>query len=83
MEVLKEKDFDQFLREAAEDPARHGLLEGFLTGVSGGKDMVEAPCESSFSIQALQSEGFAWPEISDGYLHSYLSGQETLGAFDL
>lgn len=83
VEVLKEKDFDQFLLEAAEDPARHGLLEGFLTGVSGGKDMVEAPCESSFSIQALQSEGFSWPEISDGYLYSYLSGQETLGAFDL
>lgn len=82
VEVLKQQDFERFLIHAAEDPSLQGALDGFLTRVNGGKNMVETPCESSFSIRALELEGFVWPEISDEYLFSYLSGQETLGTFD-
>ena len=66
---------------AAEDPKFSGALDGFLTRVTGGRHMVEAPCESGFSIRALEQEGFVWPEISDDYLSAYLTGLDTLGAF--
>ena len=66
---------------AAENPTFSGALDGFLTRVTGGRYMVETPCESGFSIRALEQEGFIWPEISDDYLSAYLTGLDTLGAF--
>ena len=53
----------------------------FLTRVTGGRHMAETPCESGFSIRALEQEGFSWPEITDAYLTAYLTGLDTLGAF--
>lgn len=74
-------EFDSFMLTAAEDPAFNGALDGFLTRVTSGHYMVETPCESSFSIRALEQENFVWPEITDAYLSAYLTGLDTLGAF--
>lgn len=78
---IDDAEFDEFMLHAAEDPKFSGALDGFLTRVTGGRHMVEAPCESGFSIRALEQEGFVWPEISDDYLSAYLTGLDTLGAF--
>lgn len=82
IQVLDDAAFDRYMLQTAEDPAKSGILDGFLTRVTGGRHMVEAPCESSFSIRALEQEGFLWPEITDPYLHAYLLGLDTLGTFD-
>lgn len=81
VEVIDDAAFDEFMLHAAEDPSFSDALDGFLTRVTGGRHMVETPCESSFSIRALEQEGFIWPEITDEYLSTYLSGLDTLGAF--
>lgn len=81
VQTVSDSDFDHFMLEAAEDPAFDGALDGFLTRVTGGRHMVETPCESGFSIRALEQEGFVWPEISDEYLAAYLTGLDTLGSF--
>ena len=82
IEILDQPSFEKFMLTAAKDPTLQGSLDGFLTRVVGEVDMVETPCESAFSVNALEREGFTWPEISDEYLYSYLMGQETLGTFD-
>ncbi len=82
VEILDQPSFEQFMLDAAEDSSLQGALDGFLTRVVGEVNMVETPCESVFSVYALEQEGFLWPEISDEYLFSYLMGQETLGTFD-
>ena len=79
--VIEDAEFDEFMLHAAENPTFSGALDGFLTRVTGGRYMVETPCESGFSIRALEQEGFIWPEISDDYLSAYLTGLDTLGAF--
>ena len=81
VEVIDDAAFDDFMLHAAEDPSFSDALDGFLTRVTGGRHMVETPCESSFSIRALEQEGFIWPEITDDYLSAYLTGLDTLGAF--
>ena len=52
-----------------------------LTRVSGGR-LAEAPCESGFSLLALEREGFRWPEITRDYLRTYLAGLDSLGFFE-
>ena len=79
--AVDDREFDEFMLHAAEDPAFNGALDGFLTRVTGGRHLIETPCESGFSIRALEQEGFLWPEISDEYLSAYLTGLDTLGAF--
>lgn len=79
--TMEDEDFDKFMLHAAEDPSFSGALDGFLTRVTGGRHLIETPCESGFSIRALEQEGFLWPEISDEYLSTYLTGLDTLGAF--
>lgn len=79
--AVNNAEFDSFMLTAAENPAFNGALDGFLTRVTSGHYMVETPCESSFSIRALEQENFVWPEITDAYLSAYLTGLDTLGAF--
>ena len=81
VQAIDDAAFDEFMLHAAEDPAFSGTLDGFLTRVTGGRHMAETPCESGFSIRALEQEGFSWPEITDAYLTAYLTGLDTLGAF--
>lgn len=81
IEVLSDQAFDAFLSEAAEHPELRGALDGFLTRVTGGRHLVETPCESSFSLHALAQEGFHWPVITPAYLNAYLTGLDTLGTF--
>lgn len=81
IEVLSDQAFDAFLSEAAEHPELRGALDGFLTRVTGGRHLVETPCESGFSLHALAQEGFHWPVITPAYLNAYLTGLDTLGTF--
>ncbi len=81
VQAIPDDEFDEFMLHAAENPSFSGALDGFLTQVTGGRHMIETPCESGFSIRALEQEGFSWPEITDEYLSAYLTGLDTLGAF--
>lgn len=81
VEVLPDEEFDAFLLSAAEAGLDGDALSGFLTRVSGGR-LAEAPCESGFSLLALEREGFRWPEITRDYLRTYLSGLDSLGFFE-
>ncbi len=79
--AVDDREFDEFMLHAAEDPAFNARWTASLTRVTGGRHLIETPCESGFSIRALEQEGFLWPEISDEYLSAYLTGLDTLGAF--
>lgn len=81
IEVISDQAFDAFVMESAEQPQLCDALDGFLTRVTGGRHLVETPCESRFSLDALALEGFHWPAITPAYLHTYLTGLDTLGTF--